>query len=265
MASFFCSNVVGYLESSLVGENSFNWMISPLQQIGKGLEQQTVGSYVIPTDSGFMSSDSVYMEVYGTDGSLKAQYAFVDEANIGNFDLTVPGWYDYETISNWDPVTDEDYKNDELLPFGTGVIITSSEANSSVTFSGQVYDKEQTYELYGGNSFNWTGNSTPVDIYLKDFAIPTDSGFMSSDSIYMEVYGTDGSLKAQYTFVDEANIGNFDLTVPGWYDYETISNWDPVTDEDCRNNTVQIKAGQMVIITNSEGDTTLTLPNPLAK
>jgi hypothetical protein len=257
------ANVVGYQQQKLVGGTSFNWLISTFQQVGKELEAQTVGSFAIPTDAGFMSSDSVFMEVYGTDGSLQAQYAFVDEANIANFGLTVPGWYDYATISNWDPVTDEDCKNNEILPFGTGVIITSGEDDSVVTFSGQVYEGEQSYTLVGGTSFNWTGNSTPIDLYLKDFAIPTDSCFMSSDSLFMEVYGTDGSLKAQYAFVDEANMANFGLTVPGWYDYATISNWDPVTDEDCKNETVKINAGQMVIITNGEADTTLTLPNVL--
>ena len=86
---------------------------------------------------------------------------------------------------------------------------------------------------------------------------------MSGDSIFMEIYGTDGKLSAKYTFVDENNIGNYGLTVPGWYPFDPISNWDEVTDDDCVNNTAFVKSGQMVIITSGEADTTLTLPKVL--
>jgi hypothetical protein len=123
--------------------------------------------------------------------------------------------------------------------------------------------------LKGNTSYNWVlstfqeiGKSLENQT-VGSFKIPTDENFMSGDSIVMEVYGTDGKLTAKYTFVDENNIGNYGLTVPGWYPYDPISNWDTVTDDDCVNNTAKINAGQMVIITNGEADTTLTLPKVL--
>ncbi len=98
---------------------------------------------------------------------------------------------------------------------------------------------------------------------LGGFSIPTDQSFMSGDSIVLSIYGTDGSLEGEYSFVDTDNAGNFGLAAPGWYPLAKVSEWE-VTDDDLQNAVV-IPAGKMVIITSGEADTTLTLPNPLSE
>ena len=156
---------------------------------------------------------------------------------------------------------DTDCANGVILPFGTGAIITSGEADTTLTFAGQVIG-EKTYDLFGGNSFNWIGNATPIALKLKDFAIPTDQSFGGADSIVLEIWGTDGNSQGEFSFVDENSCNDFGLTIPGWYPIQKIKDWD-VSDVDCVNEKVEIPSGQMVIITSGEADTTLTLPDPI--
>lgn len=244
------------------GNNGISWLVSTMPQIGTSLEQQTLSSFKIPTDSSFLSGDSIVLEIYNSSGSLEGAYSFVDEANCGNYGLTTPGWYPYDLMVSW-MATDDDLANDIVVPFGSGVIITSSEADSKVTFAGEVRNATSSVVIYGNNGITWTGNATPLSCKLGDFAIPTDSSFLSGDSIVLEIYNSAGNLEGAYSFVDETNCGNYGLSNPGWYPYDLMVSW-MATDDDCVNETVTIGPGKMVVITSSEADTTLTLPNPLA-
>ena len=252
------ANIVGYQNQTVAG-SGFTWSVATLQQMGKNLESQTLGSFSLPTDENFLSGDSIILEVYGTDGALEGSYSFVDEANTSTYGLTYTGWYPLEKMQNWE-ATDDDLSNDVVVPFGKGVIITSSEADTTLTFAGQVVDEAKTFDV-AGSGFTWIGNATPVDLTLGDFAIPTDEGFLSGDSIILEFYGTDGALEGSYSFVDEGNTATYGLTYTGWYPLEKMQNWE-ATDDDLANS-VGIASGKMVIITSSESDTTLTLPNPM--
>ena len=234
--------------------------MATVQDMANTLEDQTIGSFKIPTDQTFMSGDSIVLEIWGNDGSLKGSYSFCDEENCGNYGLTYTGWYPYELMRDW-MATDADLSNSVKLPFGYGSVITSGEADSTLTFAGQVLG-EKTYKIWGGNWISWVGNASPVKLWLKDFAIPTDQTFMSGDSIVLEIWGNDGSLKGSYSFCDEENCGNYGLTNPGWYPYELMRDW-MATDADLANNKVSVDAGQMVVITSGEADTTLTIPDPM--
>ena len=158
--------------------------------------------------------------------------------------------------------TDADWSNDIPVPFGKGVIITSGEADTTLTFAGQVVSEALTFEVKGGNGITWTGNTTPADLKLGDFAIPTDQNFLSGDSLTLAIYNESGSLDGEYSFVDEKNAAGYGLTKTGWYPLEKMQEW-TATDADCANETVPIPAGKMVVITSGEADTTLTLPSPL--
>ena len=240
--------------------SGITWSLSTFKQIDKDLTAQTLGSFAIPTDQGFLSGDSIVLEIYDETGSLEGSYSFVDTANAGIYSLTKTGWYPFEKILYWE-ATDDDCANDLVVPFGKGVIITSAEADTSLTFAGQVLEESKTYDVVGGG-ITWTGNSTPVDLTLGDLAIPTDEGFLSGDSIVLEIYDSSGTLEGAYSFVDAGNAGTYGLTKTGWYPFEKILYWE-ATDDDCANETVSVPAGKMVIITSAEADTTLTLPNPM--
>ena len=253
------SDVVGYQNKTVVG-SGVTWALSTFKQIDKGLTAQTLSSFAIPTDQGFLSGDSIVLEIYDETGSLEGAYSFVDADNAAGYGLSYTGWYPLEKMQNWEAL-DDDCANDVVVPYGKGVIIVSAEADTALTFAGQVIGEAQTFDVVGGG-VTWTGNATPVDLTLGDLAIPTDQGFLSGDSIVLEIYDETGSLEGAYSFVDADNAAGYGLSYTGWYPLEKMQNWE-ATDEDCANTTVQVPAGKMVIIVSAEGDTTLTLPNPM--
>ena len=252
-------SVVGYQNQTVVG-GGITWTMSTFKQMDKSLEAQTLASFAIPTDQSFGSGDTIVLEIYNENGTLDGEYSFLDEDNASNWGLTKTGWYPLELIQEW-TATDDDCANDTVIPFGHGVIITSGEADTTVTFAGQVLDEEKTYDIVGGG-ITWTGNATPVDLKLGDLALPVDQGFGSGDTIVLEIYNENGTLDGEYSFLDEDNASNWGLTKTGWYPLELIQEW-TATDDDCANDTVDIPSGKMVIITSGEADTTLTLPNPM--
>ena len=257
---------VGYQNIPVAGNNGVTWAVLTLQQMGKTLEKQTLASFQLPVhteDQGFMSADSIVLEVYDETGTMTGNYAFVDNYTKGNFGLTNPGWYPWQKVSDWE-VNDADIANNVEVPFGHGVVITSGEDDCDMTFAGQVLG-EKTYTVFGNNGVTWIGNATPVDLKLGDLALPAhteNEGFMSADSIVLEIYDETGTMTGNYAFVDNYTIGNFGLTNPGWYPWQKVSDWE-VTDNDLQNDIVNIPSGKMVIITSGEADTTLTLPDPM--
>ena len=232
--------------------------MATLKSMDNTLAGQTLATFKLPTDQSFLSGDSIVLEIYDESGALEGAYSFVDETNASGYGLTDTGWYPLELMQQW-MATDADCANDVVVPFGKGVIITSFEADTELTFAGEVVADVSI--PIAGNSVTWTGNATPKDLTLGDFALPTDQSFLSGDSIVLEIYGSDGSLEGAYSFVDETNASGYGLTDTGWYPLELMQQW-MATDADCAND-VSIPAGKMVIITSFEADTTLTLPNPL--
>ena len=257
MADITSANVVGYQNHKMYG-SGITWILSTFQDLNNTLEEQTLASFQVPKDAGFTSGDSIILEIWGSDGTLQGSYSFVDNDNAATWGLTKPGWYPLDLIQEW-TATDDDLADNTIIPFGSGVIITSGEADSTVTFAGQVLG-EKSYTV-SGSAITWTGNATPVNLWLKDFALPSDAGFTSGDSIILEIWNESGSLDGSYSFLDADNAATWGLTKPGWYPLDLIQEW-TATDDDCANDTVMIPSGKMVIITSGEADTTLTLPDP---
>ena len=125
------SDTVGYQKLTVVGDG-VTWAISTLKQIDNTLANQTLGSFVIPTDQGFLSGDSIILEIYDETGTLEGAYSFVDEANTSTYGLTYPGWYPFEKMQQWE-ATDADLSNDVPVAAGKMVVITSAEADTTLT------------------------------------------------------------------------------------------------------------------------------------
>lgn len=236
-----------------------------MKQMGNTLEEQTVASFQIPDNEEFMAANSIVLEMYGNTGSCEKRFYYVDSLNAEIEGVEKTGWYDADAYDENYGYTDDDYCNNAVIPFGCGVIITSSEADSKITFAGEVVaDKagKKDFDLFGYDMINWTGNASPVDFKMADLAIPTDQAFMAANSIVLEVYGTTGSCEHRYYFVDELNAEIEGVTTPGWYDADAYDENFGYTDDDLRNSD-DLPSAQMVIITNSEADTTISIPTAL--
>ena len=132
------SNIVGYQTQTVTGNNGFTWALSTFQEIGKELSSQTLGSFSIPTDSGFGSGDTIVLEIYNESGSLDGAYSFVDADNCSIYSLSAPGWYPLEKMQNWE-ATDADCANTSVvIPAGKMVLISSGEADTTLTLPNPV-------------------------------------------------------------------------------------------------------------------------------
>ena len=127
------ANVVGYQEQTATGNNGITWAVSTFKQTSNSLESQTLASFMLPTDSGFSSGDSIVLEIYDETGVLEGAYSFVDEDNASLYGLTTPGWYPLQKMLYWE-ATDADCANESvIIPAGKMVVITSGEADTTLT------------------------------------------------------------------------------------------------------------------------------------
>ena len=92
-----------------------------------------LGDLALPTDQSFSSGDSIVLEIYNEAGNLDGEYSFVDADNAATYGLTKTGWYPLFEMQNW-LATDDDCANTKVtIPAGKMVIITSGEADTTLT------------------------------------------------------------------------------------------------------------------------------------
>ena len=66
-------SVVGYTTHKLWGNNYVTWAVATVQDMANALEDQTIGSFKIPTDQMFGSGDSIKLEIWVTMVSSSAR------------------------------------------------------------------------------------------------------------------------------------------------------------------------------------------------
>ena len=93
----------------------------------------TLASFAFPTDQGYFSGDSIVLEIYNENGTCDGEYSFVDETNAGNYGLTKTGWYPLEKMQQWSANDDDCANETVMIPAGKMVIITSGEADTTLT------------------------------------------------------------------------------------------------------------------------------------
>ena len=164
-----------------------------------------------------------------------------------------PGWYTKESVDNWTPVSAAGV----IIAFGEGVQILS-DCGAEVCFAGEVMGaKDFTVNDTTVGGCTTTGNASPVDLTLKDFAItPPEGGLAGPGSIWLTTFNTLGQVSGDYCYLDEMNAGMMGAD-PGWYTKESVDNWTP---ESAGN--VEIKAGEMFQILSDCG-ATITVPSAL--
>ena len=163
------------------------------------------------------------------------------------------GWYTYDSVVGWAPES----ASDKIIPFGSGVQI-GSDCGAIVTFTGQV-EGEKSFEIndesVGG--FTWTGNATPVDLQLKDFAItPPDGGLWSELSIVLVAFNSRGQIEGTYVYLDDVQGANMGAEA-GWYTYDSVVGWAPESAGD-----VNVASGEMFQV-GSDCGATITVPSAL--
>ena len=258
------ANVVGY-QNINVPQQGYTWTLATVEQIGVSDEDQTMDMFQLPKDIMLGSSSGILLEFYDEGRNPIGRYYYLDEVTAVEAEsLSKGGWYDADFYDNNYYFTDECYAGDAKIPFGKGVIITSSEFQDlTLTFAGQVVAGSKTFDV-PMQGYTWTGNCTPVDLKMKDMAIPADFMLGSSSGILFEFYDEASNPIGRYYFLDEVTATEAEsLSCAGWYDANFYDENYYFID-DCLCNEDPMPSAKMCIITSSEfADTTLTIPMAL--
>ena len=251
-----CAAAVGYQNLTIndTTAGGATSVICTIPRVGAGLGETTLSDFgITPPEGGLAGSGSVWLMTFDSFGQILGDYCYLDELN-GSMMGADPGWYTKESVEMWSPVS----AGGVVIPFGAGVQILS-DCGATVTFAGEVVNESKDFAINDttAGGCTTTGNASPVDLTLKDFAItPPEGGLAGSGSVWLMTFDTSGQVLADYCYLDELNGGMMGAD-PGWYTKESVEMWSPISAGD-----VGIKAGEMFQILSDCG-ATITVPSAL--
>jgi hypothetical protein len=249
------ANVVGYQNKTIADSTAggYTWILSTLPSVGVAEDQLTLGSWVVTAPEGGLTSElSVRMNTFNTEGQIEGDYVYVDDFQASMYGWEA-GWYTFDSIVNFMPES----ANNVIVPYGIGVQI-GSDCGAIVTFAGQVAgERSYTINDSAAGGYTWTGNSTPINLTLKDFAItPPEGGLTSELSIRMNTFNAGGQIEGDFVYVDDFQASMYGWEA-GWYTFESIVNFMPESVGD-----VPVASGEMFQI-GSDCGATITVPSAL--
>ena len=222
--------------------------------VGIAKESQKLSLWTVTAPAGGLWSDtSVNVITFNEEGQISGDYIYLDEGTSSTYSVE-PGWYTNESVVNWDPQS----ANDVLIPFGAGVQIVS-DCGAKITFSGEVSNEDIAIDVNGTDKggYTWTGNCSPVDLTLKDFAVtPPAGGLWSDTSVNVITFNKEGQISGDYIYLDEGTSSTYSVE-PGWYTNESVVNWAPESAGD-----IDVEAGEMFQIVSDCG-ASITVPSAL--
>ena len=225
-----------------------------MPSVGVELDELTLASWnVTAPDGGLWSEYSVLVNTFDSEGQIAGAYVYLDDVQSAMFGVE-PGWYTFDSVALWAPESADDV----VIPFGTGVQI-GSDCGATVTFAGEVVSTAKTFDINDASvgGYTWTGNCSPVDLTLADFAITSpDGGLWSEYSVLVNTFDTAGQIAGAYVYLDDVQSGMFGVE-PGWYTFDSVALWAPESAGD-----VSIASGEMFQI-GSDCGATITVPSAL--
>ena len=228
--------------------------MSTMPSVGVELDELTLASWnVTAPDGGLWSEYSVLVNTFDSEGQIAGAYVYLDDVQSAMFGVE-PGWYTFDSVALWAPESADDV----VIPFGTGVQI-GSDCGATVTFAGEVVSTAKTFDINDASvgGYTWTGNCSPVDLTLADFAITSpDGGLWSEYSVLVNTFDTAGQIAGAYVYLDDVQSGMFGVE-PGWYTFDSVALWAPESAGD-----VSIASGEMFQI-GSDCGATITVPSAL--
>ena len=250
------ANVVGYQNKTINDESAggYTWVMSTLPSVGEEFDELTLASWkVTAPDGGLWSEASVFVNTFDTAGQISGAYVYLDDVQGSMFGVE-PGWYTYDSVAIWAPESADDV----VIPFGTGVQI-GSDCGATITYAGEVLAEAKSFDVndesVGG--YTWTGNCSPVDLTLADFAITAPAGGLwSESSVFVNTFDTAGQISGAYVYLDDVQCGMFGVE-PGWYTYDSVAIWAPES-----AGAVEIASGEMFQI-GSDCGAVITVPSAL--
>ena len=223
-AEVVSSNIVGYQKVEL--QPGFNFVAPQFTAVGGGdIDIQSV--HLDVADDDVSGNDN--LQVLDEGGATIAQYYWYPADWFGG---AKSGWYD----------SDVDALADMTLANGLSILV-DSDANATVTVSGEVSTNTTTVPSVEG--FNFVGNSTPVTIDIQDIQIDVaDDDASGNDNL--QILDEGGATIAQYYWYPADWFGG---AKSGWYD----SDADALAE-------VSLAPGQGVLVDTSADGITISIP-----
>ena len=131
------------------------------------------------------------------------------------------------------------------IPYGSGILLDTANADVAVTFAGQVASDDSEITSVAG--FNFTGNNTPVSINVQDVTVGGENVTDGSDNI--QILDEGGATTATYVYMTAASSG-FDAD--GWVD---MDNWAFVD--------VTLTPGQGILVDTANAGVSIVIPSAL--
>ena len=229
-------------------------VLCTIPTVGATLSATTLSDFQItPPDGGLSSELSVWLMTFDTAGQVNGDYCYLDETSAGMMGVD-PGWYTKTSVEGWAPESADAV----VVPFGSGVQILS-DCGATVTFAGEVVAEDKSFAINdtSAGGCTTTGNCSPVDLTLGDFAItPPDGGLSSELSVWLMTFDTAGQVNGDYCYLDETSAGMMGVD-PGWYSKTSVEGWAPESAGD-----VDVGAGEMFQILSDCG-ASITVPSAL--
>ena len=101
------SQVVGYQNKEVTSQvnGGFSFLLNTLPDVGADLSELTISSFkVVPPEGGLVSELSVNVQTFDAAGQVENDLVYLDDVQAGNYGCD-PGWYTYQSIADWDPVS----------------------------------------------------------------------------------------------------------------------------------------------------------------
>ena len=242
-----------------------------LQPIGVAKADVTLSQFV-PTDGedGWMYNMD-YIATIKPNGAFDKKYGYLSTywAGPDGFeDPDLKGWWDFTVVNKDFEVPEEQIisRNNEKIPFGTGVAVYTSMAGVTVTFAGEVLADDYGIPLsFNANTF--TGIVCPADVKLGDLE-PTDGedGWMYNMD-YLATIKPNGAFDKKYGYLSPywAGPDGFeDPDLKGWWDFTVVNKDFEVPEEQIiSRDGVELKAGQGLAVYTSMAGVELVVPSAL--
>ena len=229
-------------------------MLCTIPAVGATLNATTLSDFKItPPEGGLAGAESVWLMTFDAAGQVDGNYDYLDEMNASMMGVEA-GWYTQESVQGWAPVSAADV----VIPFGAGVQILS-DCGATVTFAGAVIAEPKSFNINdtGAGGCTTTGNCSPVNLTLADFAItPPEGGLAGAESVWLMTFDEAGQVNGNYDYLDEANASMMGVEA-GWYTQESVQGWAPET-----AGATEIAAGEMFQILSDCG-AVITVPSAL--
>ena len=229
------ANVVGYTGQDL--NDGFTTSVGTF--VGVTATDSMPISALTPSATG-LASEGVSIQTLDEFGAMAKTYSYITAADAGDYGLEGAGWIDADDYS----------LTDKVFSPGEGYLVQNGYADGKITCSGAV--ATGATEVILADGFTTSGNLNPSTVDIQ--SIVASATGLASEGISLQTLDEYGAMAKTYSFITEADAGDYGLEGAGWIDADDYTLADK-----------QFAAGEGFLVQNAYSDGAITLPAVLTE